>query len=57
MFKLFDGLIYLTSKLDAVKDNPFKCKHHTLDDAYCPITQAWHIQLLNHSAWCVQLPN
>ena len=37
---VFVRLIYLTSKLDAEKDNPFKCNLRVLDDAYCPITQA-----------------
>ena len=48
-------LIYLTSELDAEKE-PIQVQLAELDDTYCPITQAWRIQLYNYtSAWHVQL--
>ena len=43
------GIDYLTGWcLDAEKDNPIKCNKRALDDVYCPITQAWRVQLYNY---------
>ena len=39
--------MYSTSKLDAEKE-PIQVQLAELDDAYCPITQAWHVQLYNY---------
>ena len=46
-YKLFERLIYSTSKLDAEKE-PIQVQLAGLDDAYCPITQAWRAQLYNY---------
>ena len=44
---LFDRLIYSISELDAEKE-PIQVQLAELDDAYCPITQAWRVQLYNY---------
>ena len=48
-YKLFDRLIYSTSELDAEKE-PIQVQLAQLHDAYCPITQAWSVQLYNYKS-------
>ena len=41
------GLLHSTSELYAEKE-PIQMQLEELDDAYCPITQAWRVQLYNY---------
>ena len=57
----FDRLIYSTSELDAEKE-PIQVQLAELDDAYCPITQAWRVQLYNYGSnqgcwWPIRFEN